>query len=88
MIILNYYKRNIISLSWIHFEKGILHEQDGNNLGVKELSYALERTVRNGELFDLHFASYLDIWHDLVKKQTTETQHAFYMYRFMVYDLG
>lgn len=72
------YKRNIISLSWIHFEKGILHEQDGNNLGVKELSYALERTVRNGELFDLHFASYLDIWHDLVKKQTTETQHAFY----------
>ncbi|TAE87912.1 MAG: hypothetical protein EAY81_03485 [Bacteroidetes bacterium] len=72
------YKKNVISLSWMHFEKGILHEQDGNNLGVKELSYALERTVRNGELFDLHFASYLDIWYDLVKKQPTEIQQAFY----------
>ena len=74
------YKKNIISLSWIHFEKGILNEQDGNNLGVKELSYALERTVRNGEAFDLHFASYLDIWYNLVKGMPPEVQKAFYAF--------
>lgn len=74
------YKKNVISLSWMHFEKGILNEQDGNNLGVKELSYALERTVRNGEQFDLHFGSYVDLWYNIIKGYAKEPNHPFFTF--------
>lgn len=60
-------KEKSITLSWQHFELGILNEKDGNNLGLRELSYALERTIRNGNKFDLHFGSYINQWLEIVK---------------------
>lgn len=64
------FKEKAINLSWKHFETGILDESDGINIGLRELSYALERTVRNGDKFDLHFGSYIDKWLDIVKSHS------------------
>ncbi len=62
------YKENIIALSWIDYEKGILNNSDGKDLGLAEFSNALLQTVKNGERFELSFASYLDRWMEVVSQ--------------------
>jgi MtfA peptidase len=72
------YTNNLIALSWIHFEKGILNPEDGNNVGLTEFAYALTQTLKNGERFELKFASYIDAWIRVIK----DNKHAekFYAY--------
>lgn len=62
------FNKNLISISWQRFEKGILNQTDGINLGLAEMGLALVHTIKNGESFDLHFASYYDKWVQIVEE--------------------
>jgi Mlc titration factor MtfA (ptsG expression regulator) len=62
------YKSHLIAISWIDYERGLLNNEDGKNLGLNEFAYALLHTVKNGEQFDLKFASYLENWMRIIKE--------------------
>lgn len=61
------YSTKFISLSWTHYEYGIINQTDGVNLGIYHLAEALKNTVNNGIFFDTHFASYIDEWTEQVE---------------------
>ena len=63
------YNNKIIGISWKKFSEGHLIASDGQNLFFYQLGMALVQTVKNGNAFDQHFASYLDVWFDVFNKE-------------------
>jgi Mlc titration factor MtfA (ptsG expression regulator) len=63
------YNNKIIGISWKKFSEGHLIAADGQNLFFYQLGMALVQTVKNGNAFDQHFASYLDVWFDVFNKE-------------------
>ncbi len=68
------YSSKIIALSWSNYERGILNQTDGINLGIYHHAEALLRTVNNGIFFDTHFASYIDDWTEHVESAFKQNQ--------------
>ncbi len=64
------YNDKIISLSWRDFALDHLRQKDGQNISFAQYALALVRTVYNGKNYDLSFGSYLDVWFDIINKES------------------
>jgi Mlc titration factor MtfA (ptsG expression regulator) len=63
------FQSKIIALSWKDFAHDHLHAKDGKNISLSQFAIALVRTVFNGKKYDYKFASYLDEWFAIIKKE-------------------
>ncbi len=64
-------KKGVIVLSWEHFKKGNARPHDGLNVGLHEMSHALEleNTIKNGE-FNFLSKNYLQRLQQEIPKET------------------
>ncbi len=60
----------IISMSWRDFALDHLKQKDSKNISFSQFALALVRTVYNGKKCDISFSSYLDIWFEIISRES------------------
>jgi MtfA peptidase len=61
-------------LSWQDFREGYHYPNDRYNLGLHEMSHALQLNLYIGTGLDKHFGSYIDTWKDIAQKEFDKMQ--------------
>lgn len=61
-------------LSWEDFREGYLDPNDRYNLGLHEMSHALQLNLHIGTGLDAHFGSYIDKWKEIAQKEFDKMQ--------------
>lgn len=64
------YSAKMIHISWKKFTHDYLIPNDGDNIFLYQLAQALIQSVQNGNSFDKNFASYIDAWYLVIKKES------------------